>query len=112
MLDVVRVTGVMHLRQIQSGLRTTMRIAQGGHKKIHLNSDIPVQVDGEPWVQSPGDIVVLKSALKATMLKKTKGTMKRHNIESSMQLALQAAPPNEPVAEIFCVNEQMLCESG
>lgn len=36
---------------------------QGGHIKIHLYSDIPVQVDGEPWIQSPGDIVVLKSAL-------------------------------------------------
>ncbi|KAG7213122.1 hypothetical protein KM043_002441 [Ampulex compressa] len=101
MLEVVGVTGVMHLGQIQSGLRTAMRIAQGGHIKIHLHSDIPVQVDGEPWVQSPGDIVVLKSALKATMLKKTKGKMKRRNTESSMQLALQAAPPNDPDSEIF-----------
>ncbi|CAH1101865.1 unnamed protein product, partial [Psylliodes chrysocephalus] len=72
MLEVVGVTGVVHLGQIQSGLRTAMRIAQGGHIKIHLNSDIPVQVDGEPWVQSPCDVVVLKSALKATMLKKNK----------------------------------------
>ncbi|XP_011863315.1 PREDICTED: diacylglycerol kinase theta isoform X5 [Vollenhovia emeryi] len=101
MLEVVGVTGVMHLGQIQSGLRTAMRIAQGGHIKIHLNSDIPVQVDGEPWVQSPGDIVVLKSALKATMLKKTKGKMKRRNTESSMQLALQAAPSNDPDEDIF-----------
>ncbi|KAK9303017.1 hypothetical protein QLX08_005186 [Tetragonisca angustula] len=101
MLEVVGVTGVMHLGQIQSGLRTAMRIAQGGHIKIHLHSDIPVQVDGEPWVQSPGDIVVLKSALKATMLKKTKGKMKRRNTESSMQLALQAAPSNEPEPEVF-----------
>ncbi|CAD1473799.1 unnamed protein product, partial [Heterotrigona itama] len=107
MLEVVGVTGVMHLGQIQSGLRTAMRIAQcsnvpqGGHIKIHLHSDIPVQVDGEPWVQSPGDIVVLKSALKATMLKKTKGKMKRRNTESSMQLALQAAPPNDPEPEVF-----------
>lgn len=31
-----------------------------------MNSDIPVQVDGEPWVQSPGDVVVLKSALKVS----------------------------------------------
>lgn len=82
MLEVVGVTGVMHLGQIQSGLRTAMRIAQGGHIKIHLNSDIPVQVDGEPWVQSPGDIVVLKSALKATMLKKSK--IKRRNTEPSI----------------------------
>ncbi|XP_077284863.1 diacylglycerol kinase theta isoform X2 [Arctopsyche grandis] len=72
MLEVVGVTGVVHLGQIQSGLRSAMRIAQGGHIKIHLKSDIPVQVDGEPWVQSPGEVVVLKSALKATMLKKIK----------------------------------------
>ncbi|VDL18307.1 unnamed protein product [Hymenolepis diminuta] len=37
-----------------------------------MKSDIPVQVDGEPWIQSPGQIVVLRSALKATMLKKRK----------------------------------------
>ncbi|XP_017770356.1 PREDICTED: diacylglycerol kinase theta isoform X2 [Nicrophorus vespilloides] len=72
MLEVVGVTGVVHLGQIQSGLRSAMRIAQGGHIKIHFHSDIPVQVDGEPWVQSPCDVVVLKSALKATMLKKNK----------------------------------------
>ncbi|XP_076173552.1 diacylglycerol kinase theta isoform X3 [Ptiloglossa arizonensis] len=101
MLEVVGVTGVIHLGQIQSGFRAGLRIAQGGHIKIHLHSDTPVQVDGEPWVQSPGNIVVLKSALKATMLKKTKGKMKRRNTESSMQLALQAAPSNEPEPEIF-----------
>lgn len=37
---------------------------QGGHIKIHLKTDMPVQVDGEPWIQSPGEVVVLKSALK------------------------------------------------
>ncbi|XP_058803614.1 diacylglycerol kinase theta isoform X2 [Phymastichus coffea] len=71
-LEVVGVTGVIHLGQIQSGLRNGVRIAQGGHIKIHLHSDMPVQVDGEPWVQSPGDVVVLRSALKATMLRKPK----------------------------------------
>ncbi|KAG5891465.1 hypothetical protein JTB14_004410 [Gonioctena quinquepunctata] len=94
MLEVVGVTGVVHLGQIQSGLRTAMRIAQGGHIKIHLNSDIPVQVDGEPWVQSPCDVVVLKSALKATMLKKMKGKMKRRNTEPTMLVSpgVQLAP--------------------
>lgn len=38
--------------------------SQGGHIKIHLNADTPVQVDGEPWVQCPGEVVILKSALK------------------------------------------------
>ncbi|CAO1437458.1 unnamed protein product [Diamesa tonsa] len=100
MLEVVGVTGVVHLGQIQSGLRTATRIAQGGHIKIHMNSDIPVQVDGEPWVQSPGDVVVLKSALKATMLKKLKGKMKRRNTEPTMVSAVA----NEQ--DISSVNKQ------
>ena len=37
---------------------------QGSHIKIRTNSELPVHVDGEPWIQAPGDIVVLKSALK------------------------------------------------
>lgn len=40
---------------------------KGGHIKMHLHSDLPVQVDGEPWVQSSGDIVVLKSALRVSL---------------------------------------------
>ncbi|XP_045120127.1 diacylglycerol kinase theta-like isoform X2 [Portunus trituberculatus] len=84
-LEVVGVTGIVHLGQIQSGLRSAIRIAQGGHIRIKLNSELPVQVDGEPWNQAPGEVVVLKSALKATMLKKTsKSKLKRRNTEPSM----------------------------
>jgi len=31
MLEIVGVTGVVHMGQIQSGLRSATRIAQGGH---------------------------------------------------------------------------------
>ena len=31
MLEIIGVTGVMHMGQIQSGLRSGVRIAQGGH---------------------------------------------------------------------------------
>jgi hypothetical protein len=38
MLEVVGVNGVVHMGQIQSGLRSAMRIAQGGHVSISLVS--------------------------------------------------------------------------
>ena len=44
MLEVVGVQGVVHLGQIQSGLRAAIRIVQGSHIKIHMNCDVPVQV--------------------------------------------------------------------
>lgn len=31
MLEVVGVTGIVHLGQIQSGMRSAVRLAQGGH---------------------------------------------------------------------------------
>ncbi|CAH1127087.1 unnamed protein product [Ceutorhynchus assimilis] len=92
LLEVVGVTGVVHLGQIQSGLRSAMRIAQGKHIKIHLHADIPVQVDGEPWIQSPCEVVILKSALKATMLKKKK--FKRRPTEPNLEPATSDADAN------------------
>ncbi|XP_050389110.1 diacylglycerol kinase theta [Patella vulgata] len=91
-LEIVGVTGVVHMGQIHSGLRTGIRIAQGGHLRITLLTDIPVQVDGEPWIQPAGQVVVLRSALKATMLKKSKNKIKRRNTEPSIFF-----PENEPL---------------
>ncbi|XP_076069788.1 diacylglycerol kinase theta [Oratosquilla oratoria] len=95
MLEVVGVTGIVHLGQIQSGLRSAIRITQGGHIRIKLNSEIPVQVDGEPWIQQTGEIVVLKSALKATMLKKMKSKLRRRNTEPSMDPQRQQQQPTQ-----------------
>ena len=36
MLEIVGVTGVVHMGQIHSGLRTGIRIAQGGHVSMVL----------------------------------------------------------------------------
>ncbi|CAF0745435.1 unnamed protein product [Adineta steineri] len=86
MLEVVGVTGIVHLGQIQSGIRSGVRLAQGGHIHIRMNNDypVPVQVDGEPWLQPPCDITIIRSALKATMLRKRKSKIKRRNTEPSV----------------------------
>lgn len=134
MLEIVGVTGVVHMGQIQSGLRNAIRIAQGGHVslsrpfpfpdsstfirqiKIKINTEMPVQVDGEPWIQAPGEVVVLKSALKvraaqqpknlvnnsscfhfqATMLRKSK--MKRRNTEPALSGSEKSSAERSSVA--------------
>lgn len=39
-------------------------LAQGKHIRIRIHAEMPVQVDGEPWIQSPCEVVIIKSALK------------------------------------------------
>lgn len=41
-------------------------MSQGGHIKIHLTVKTPIQIDGEPTRFGPGEIVILKSALKVS----------------------------------------------
>lgn len=44
--------------QVQSGLRSGIRIAQGNYIRLTVSKPIPVQVDGEPWIQPPGHIII------------------------------------------------------
>lgn len=64
LLEIVGVSGIVHMGQIQSGISRAHRIAQGSRIKIKIKSEMAVQVDGEPWIQPIGEINILKSALK------------------------------------------------
>nr|CAH8831940.1 unnamed protein product [Trichobilharzia regenti] len=81
LLEVVGISGVVHMGQIYSGLGTGIRLAQAAHLKILLKSELPIQVDGEPFIHPPGQITVLRSALRANMLRKVKRPKKRTGIE-------------------------------
>ncbi|XP_075869760.1 diacylglycerol kinase theta isoform X2 [Nelusetta ayraudi] len=72
LLEVVGVTGVVHMGQVQSGMRSGIRIAQGNYVRLTLRSAVPVQVDGEPWLQLPGHIIISAAGPKVRMLRKSK----------------------------------------
>uniref|UniRef100_A0A8C6ZG82 Diacylglycerol kinase n=1 Tax=Nothoprocta perdicaria TaxID=30464 RepID=A0A8C6ZG82_NOTPE len=77
LLEVVGVTGVVHMGQVQGGLRSGIRIAQGSYFRVTLLKPIPVQVDGEPWIQAPGQIIISAAGPKVHMLKKSKQKQKK-----------------------------------
>ncbi|GAA6082417.1 diacylglycerol kinase theta, partial [Tachysurus ichikawai] len=79
MVEVVGVTGVVHMGQVQSGLRSGIRLAQGSYIRITVLKPIPVQVDGEPWIQSPGQIIISAAGPKVRMLRKSKSKQKKQS---------------------------------
>ncbi|CAH8476706.1 hypothetical protein MS3_00001785 [Schistosoma haematobium] len=81
LLEIVGISGVVHMGQIYSGLGTGIRLAQAAHLKIWLKSELPIQVDGEPFIHPPGQITVLRSALSANMLRKVKRPKRRPGTE-------------------------------
>lgn len=89
LLEVVGVTGVVHMvsperrrcsgaerltplcvqGQVQSGLRSAIRIAQGNYVRLTLSKATPVQVDGEPWIQPPGIIIISAAGPKVSRMR-------------------------------------------
>ncbi|KAG9416131.1 hypothetical protein AC1031_000531 [Aphanomyces cochlioides] len=58
LLDIVAVYGTFHLGQLQVGLSKALRLRQA--KKIHvrLKERLPLQIDGEPWMQDPCEVEI------------------------------------------------------
>lgn len=57
-LEVVSISGTWHLGKLQVGLSRARRLAQGQTIKIQLLAPLPVQIDGEPWMQSPCTLTI------------------------------------------------------
>nr|CCA24710.1 diacylglycerol kinase putative [Albugo laibachii Nc14] len=52
LLDVVAVYGTLHLGQMQVGLSKAVRLCQCRKAEIRLKDTLPLQIDGEPWLQN------------------------------------------------------------
>ncbi|XP_017899841.1 PREDICTED: diacylglycerol kinase theta-like [Capra hircus] len=96
LLEVVGVTGVVHMGQVQSGLRSGIRIAQGSYFRVTLLKATPVQVDGEPWVQAPGHLIISAAGPKVHMLRKTKQKPRKAGPPKDARADGAPAPEGDP----------------
>ncbi|XP_055291180.1 diacylglycerol kinase theta isoform X2 [Moschus berezovskii] len=96
LLEVVGVTGVVHMGQVQSGLRSGIRIAQGSYFRVTLLKATPVQVDGEPWVQAPGHLIISAAGPKVHMLRKAKQKPRKAGPPKDARADGVPAPEGDP----------------
>ncbi|XP_059963335.1 diacylglycerol kinase theta isoform X2 [Mesoplodon densirostris] len=95
LLEVVGVTGVVHMGQVQGGLRSGIRIAQGSYFRVTLLKATPVQVDGEPWVQAPGHMIISAAGPKVHMLRKAKQKPRKAGTPKDMRADGAPAPEGD-----------------
>jgi diacylglycerol kinase (ATP) len=58
LIEIVATMSTWHLGAIRLGFGHSHRVAQGSSVEMVIRDAIPVQVDGEPWLQPPAVITV------------------------------------------------------
>lgn len=70
-MEVVGIRNATHLGQIESGMATAVRLAQGKSIKMTFRmqkKSLPFQIDGEPWDQNRSCIIEIKFCNQANIL--------------------------------------------
>ncbi|KAK6170405.1 hypothetical protein SNE40_018809 [Patella caerulea] len=58
-LEVMALYSSFHIAQLQVGLASPIKLGQASEVKIRLSGgNAPMQVDGEPWIQHPAEIII------------------------------------------------------
>lgn len=67
-MEVFGIVSSFHIAQLQCNISKPVRIGQAKQIRLQVNGTVPMQADGEPWMQSPADIR-LQSRSQAHVLK-------------------------------------------
>uniref|UniRef100_A0A1B0D780 Diacylglycerol kinase n=1 Tax=Phlebotomus papatasi TaxID=29031 RepID=A0A1B0D780_PHLPP len=68
-IEVLGIVSSFHIAQLQVGLNKPIRLGQAHSARLRISRACPVQVDGEPWVQTPCEISIQCTG-QATVLKR------------------------------------------
>ncbi|KAH8371257.1 hypothetical protein KR093_006752, partial [Drosophila rubida] len=56
MMEVFGIVSSFHIAQLQCNISKPVRIGQAKQIRLQVNATVPMQADGEPWMQAPADI--------------------------------------------------------
>lgn len=67
-IEVLGIVSSFHMAQLQVGLNKPIRLGQAKHIRMVMKESLPVQADGEPWIQSACQVDISQQG-QAKMLK-------------------------------------------
>lgn len=67
-IEVLGIISSFHMAQLQVGLNRPIRLGQAKNVRMIIKEGLPVQADGEPWIQSPCEVNITQQG-QAKMLK-------------------------------------------
>uniref|UniRef100_A0A6B2ED13 Diacylglycerol kinase n=1 Tax=Phlebotomus kandelakii TaxID=1109342 RepID=A0A6B2ED13_9DIPT len=68
-IEVLGIVSSFHIAQLQVGLNKPIRLGRARKARLRILKACPVQADGEPWVQTPCEILI-QSTEQATVLRR------------------------------------------